>query len=124
MEALNMTIFQIGAVCFALWMCYVVSIHAKKKTLSAIEASFWLSTWGGFIVIALFPQLLQEMVNVLHFNRVFDLLVVVALMILSVLVFVSYFGHREAAVKLTKLVQELSLKEGGYAPPFKQKKRP
>jgi len=106
-----MTIFQILAAIFALSMMYVVSIHGKKKTLSPTEVGFWLSLWTLFIVIALFPNLLMGISQALLFNRVFDLLVVAALMILTILVFASYFRSRESHKRVERLVRQLALDE-------------
>lgn len=104
-----MTMFQVIAVCFALFMMYVVSIHAKKKTLSAAETSWWISVWSVFIFIAVFPNTLLGLVHVLRFSRVFDLLLVCALMVLSLVVFLSYFKQKEAAQKLEAVVRSLAL---------------
>lgn len=106
-----MTIFQILAAIFALMMIYVIWIHGKKKTLSASEVSLWLSLWILFIVIAMFPNLLLGIVTVLHFGRVFDLLTVAALMVLTVLVFASYFTHKELKQQIERLVRELAIRE-------------
>jgi hypothetical protein len=106
-----MTIFQIGAVLFALFMMYVVSIHLKKKTLSFTEGSFWLSTWLVFIIIAVFPHLLIGISSALRFARVFDLLVVMALMVLTVVIFMSYFAQKEATHKLEKFVRQKAINE-------------
>lgn len=117
-----MTIFQVVALLFALFMMYVTSIHGKKRNLSVIEVSLWLSTWGLFIIIALFPNVLLGITGVLRFSRVFDLLVVVALMVLSVLVFFSYFALKGLHRKVEVLVRELAwLDPKGAAPKPKQK---
>jgi hypothetical protein len=101
-----MTVFQILAALFGLAMVYMVTIHSKKKTLSTAEASFWYSTWCVFITISLFPFLLNEIAGILKFARIFDLLVVVALMALTTIVIVSYFTQKENKRKLEHLVQE------------------
>ncbi len=104
-----MTIFQIAAVLFALLMLYVVSIHGRKKTLSLMEVSLWSSMWVLFIVMALFPNLLLGIAHTLTFSRVFDLLLVMALMILTLLIFMSYFAQKEATKRLEHLVRQLAI---------------
>lgn len=106
-----MSIFQLGAVLFGLSMLYLVSIQRKKARLSDMEVSFWYTTWGLFIVIALFPILLIDIANLFHFSRVFDLLVVVALMVLSVVVLVSYFAYKEQSGKFEDLVRKIAIHE-------------
>lgn len=107
-----MTVFQTLTLLFALLMLYVVIIHYKKKTLGLGAASFWASLWVIFIVISLFPNLLLGITGALNFSRVFDLLVVIAFMIISLVVFLSYFRVRELEKKLEKYVRSDALKSG------------
>jgi len=117
-----MSIFQIVAILFGLFMTYVISIHGKKKTLSFIEVSFWTSLWVIFIVVALFPSLLIGMADVFSFSRVFDFLVVISLMILSILIFLSYFQQKTTNRQLEELTREMALyKRVSKAEPTKNK---
>lgn len=105
-----MSIFQIGSVLFALLMMYIVNIHRKKSRLSPLEVSFWYSVWILFVVIALFPDLLTGVTNILHFSRVFDLLVVIGMMILTLLVISNYFQQKENTQKLNEFVRKEAMK--------------
>ena len=107
-----MTLFQVAAALFAICMLYVVTVHYKKKTLTPMETSFWVSLWIGFISIALFPDLLKEIVQTLNFTRVFDLLIVIALMILTTLVFGNYFSYKASQRKLESFIRDLAIQEG------------
>ncbi|NCS97959.1 MAG: DUF2304 domain-containing protein [Candidatus Pacebacteria bacterium] len=107
-----MTIFQIISALFALFMMYVVTIHGKKKNLSKPEVWAWNSVWIGFIVIALFPHLLLGVTGLLNFARVFDLLIVVAFMILSVVVFMSYFTVKTLQKKLEEAIRNEAIATG------------
>jgi hypothetical protein len=111
MEVVYMSIFQIIAVCFALFMALTVSIHRKKKTLSELESSFWYCVWAGFICIAFFPTILNGVTGWLHFSRVFDLLIVCAFMVLSVLTFKNYFTYKRMEQRLESVVREIALKK-------------
>ena len=106
-----MSIFQIGATLFALFMMYVVSIHKRKSRLSLIEVSFWYSMWFSFIVISIFPNLLLGISSALNFQRVFDLLLVLALMVLTALVVMSYFTQKENQKKLETFVRKQAIDE-------------
>lgn len=106
-----MSIFQVLAVFFALFMLYVLGIHKKKSKLTPLEVSFWYSTWFAFIVIAIFPNLLLGISNALNFTRVFDLLVVGAMMVLTVVVIMGYFQQKENNLKLEKFVREEAIKK-------------
>lgn len=106
-----MTLFQILAALFGLWMIYEVFIYSKKKVISPLETSLWVGLWALFIVISIFPNLVLGIAHTLKFARVFDLLVVAALIILTVLIFLSYFAQRENSARLEKLIRDLAIKE-------------
>ena len=104
-----MSIFQIIATLFALFMIYWVRSNQKRHHLLIVEASLWYSVWFIFIVLALFPDLLLGIVNVLHFARVFDLLVVLAFMILVMLNFYIYLKNKKLEKRLEELVRKITL---------------
>ncbi len=119
-----MTIFQFVASSFAFFMMYVVSIHFKKRNLSAAETSFWVTTWTVFVVMALFPNLLLGVVDVLRFGRVFDLLVVIAFMVVSSMVFINYFSHKELSAKLERYVRAQAFAELATTTKRKPRRKP
>lgn len=118
-----MTIFQTLATLFGLWMMYEISIHAKKKVLGGLELGFWMSLWLLFIVLALFPQLLIGITTTLRFSRVFDLLIVGSFIVLTVMIFISYFKQKEISYRLGHLVQQLAIKEAVKTTPQKSKRK-
>jgi hypothetical protein len=105
-----MNIFQIVAAFFGLLMMYIVSIHAKRRTFSSLESMLWLSLWGLFVMLAIFPGLLQGIADTLHFSRVFDLLVVGAFMVLVYLTFSNYIAHKKLRTKLEDFVRKAAIK--------------
>lgn len=117
-----MSIFQLGAVCFALFMIYVLSIHSKKKILSSVEQSFWYTVWVVFILASLFPNLLQGITGFLRFARLFDLMNVLALMVLTVLVFFSYFAQKDIHHKMEELARKMSMESLQKETEHKKKK--
>lgn len=74
------------------------------------ESSLWYSVWLLFIVLAVFPHLVVGIANTLKFTRVFDLLVVGAFMILSIVAFNNYFAHKKLQEKIEKLVRYESIR--------------
>lgn len=121
-----MSVFQIASVLFALFMIYVLSIHSKKNILSRVEQSFWYSTWGVFIVIAVFPNLVQGLAGSLLFARVFDLLVVLAFVVLTTMAFSNYFANKILQKKIEDVVRQATFEalpdEGSQTPSRKKKK--
>jgi hypothetical protein len=106
-----MSIFQIGATLFALFMIYWVRSNQKRSNLSIVEASLWYSIWSIFIVLALFPNLLLGIVSALHFARVFDLLIVLTFMILVILIFYIYVKNKKLEKKLEELVRKITIRK-------------
>ena len=104
-----MSIFQIIATLFALFMIYVVTIHKRKSRLSSVEVTFWYSMWVLFVVIALFPNLLLGITQTLNFQRVFDLLLVLALMVLTVIVVMGYFTQKASYRKLEDFIRKQAI---------------
>ncbi len=104
-----MSIFQIISSLFALFMLYVVTIHKSRSKLTQIEVSTWYGLWILFIVLALFPNLLQGITSILKFERVFDLLIVGAFMVLSVVVFLSYFQQKSNQRRIEEFVRSQSI---------------
>lgn len=108
-----MTLFQSFAAVFGLCMMYIISIHKRKSQLGVIETSFWYSTWSVFVIIALFPNLLLGLSISLKFSRVFDLLVVVAFMVLAVVSIMNYLSLRETRSKLEETVRKEAIRNAG-----------
>jgi hypothetical protein len=106
-----MSIFQIISSLFALFMLYVVTIHKSRSKLTQTEVSIWYGLWIFFIILALFPNLLQGVTDILKFERVFDLLIVGAFMVLSAVVFLSYFQQKSNQTKIEEFVRSSSIKE-------------
>jgi len=105
-----MSVFQVIAILFALFMMYGVSIHRRKARLTTLETIIWYSMWCTFIVIALFPNLLVGLTGILRFERVFDLLVVISLMVISWLVIQSHFSQKENMRRIEDLVRKQAIK--------------
>lgn len=101
-----MSAFQILSVLFALFMLYTVQIHANKNTITKSEKYLWFSLWIFFIILAVFPGLLTGLSNELRFSRVFDLLIVVAFMIVSVVTFNNYFSEKKLRQKLENIIRK------------------
>lgn len=104
-----MSIFQIIAVFFALFMLYVTRAHTLRQRFSVTETLFWYSLWSVFIFAALFPDLLKGITELLHFSRVFDLLLVGALMVLTVIVVLNYFQQRANARRWEEFIRQRAI---------------
>jgi hypothetical protein len=106
-----MSIFQLLAAVFAFFMIYVVRVKSKKHHLPTVEVLGWYAIWVLFVVLAIFPNLLLGVAQVLRFSRVFDLLTVAAFMVLTSVSMYLYFIVKELQQKIEQLVRLLSITE-------------
>ena len=90
-------------------MLYITRVHTLRQRFSMTETFFWYSLWLVFIVVAVFPDLLRGISDLLHFSRVFDLLVVGALMVLTVVVVLNYFQQRANGRKWEEFIRQRAI---------------
>ena len=102
---------QIIAILFAIFMIYVAFLHWKRKDINGGEIFFWTFLWLGFIIITLFPNILQNLTKLLFFTRVMDLLMVVAFMILAFLGFQNHISNRRMEKKIEELIRKEATKD-------------
>lgn len=110
---MNILGVQIIAILFAIFMVYVAFLHWKRKDIDGGEIFFWVILWLGFIVITLFPDLLQIITKKLFFTRVMDFLMVAAFMILAFLGFQNHVSNRRMERKIEELVRKEATKDVG-----------
>lgn len=108
---MNILGVQIIAVLFAIFMLYVAFLHWKRKDINGGEIFFWGVLWLGFIIITLFPDILQSITQKLFFTRVMDLLMVVAFMILAFIGFQNHVSNRRMERKIEELVRKEAIKK-------------
>lgn len=104
---MNILGVQIVSVLFAVFMIYVAFLHWKRKNLTTNEYLFWFLLWCGFVGVALFPNLLQNLTNLLFFARIMDFLMVLAFMILAYIGFNNYIANK----KMEKKIEDLTRKD-------------
>lgn len=109
---------QIIAILFAIFMIYVAFLHWKRRDLNGGEIFFWVILWSGFIVITLFPDILQNITKKLFFTRIMDFLMVIAFMILAFLGFQNHVSNRRMERKIEELIRKETTKD------VEKKKRP
>lgn len=110
-----MSIFQLLSLLFAGFMIYVVRLKSTRYRASRVELVAWYSIWGIFAFLSLFPDILRGAVGALKFARVFDLLIVMAFMVLSLLVVFLYFAVKELAEKLETYVRKDAITQKNFS---------
>ena len=102
---------QIAGLLFGLFMIYYSYINYNRKEFTIKEFSFWLVLWIIFIVISLFPYILDPIAVSLHFARTFDLLVIGGFIYMILSIFYVYTITRKNQKQLEKIVREMAMKK-------------
>jgi hypothetical protein len=100
---------QISLVFFGLFMMYVVRIHYKKKQIGRYEFGLWMLMWLTFIVVNIIPDSFKGIAQSLHVARVFDLLVIIALAILSLVSFQNRFHQKKIDNKIEEFIRRRAM---------------
>ena len=101
---------QIAGSLFGLFMVYYSFLHYKRKEFTTKEFTFWLILWVIFILVAIFPYLLDPLVKKIGFLRALDLLTIVGFIFLITAVFYTYTITRKTQRKLEAVVREVAIK--------------
>jgi len=106
-----MILLQILSLLFGLFMIYMARIHLMKQHIQVAEFYLWSSVWLVFILLAIFPQSIAGFAQNLKIARIFDLLVIIALMILAYLTFHNRINYKKLEQKLEKIIRKHAIDE-------------
>lgn len=95
-------------------MLYVTFLYWKKKEIGGGEIFMWVAIWLAFILVTLFPNLLQSLTQLLFFARIMDFLMIIAFMILAFLGFQNYIKNKRMERKIEELVRQEALRTAGF----------
>ena len=104
-----MFLLQAISVIFGVFMIYVVRIHRRKNNFDSFEYGVWLALWLGFVFLTIFPELINGITQTLHIARLFDLLVIVAFMVLVTLTFFNRIAIKKLEKKFEEMVRTKAL---------------
>ena len=102
---------QIVGFLFGLFIMYLTFLNYKRKELTTKEFIFWIFLWVIFIVLTLFPFLLNPIVKSFGFFRALDVLIVSGFLFLIAAIFYTYTIVRKNQRQLEKLVREIAIKK-------------
>ena len=101
---------QIAGSLFGLFMIYYSFVNYKRKEFTVKEFSFWLILWVFFIIVSLFPYVLDPIAKSLSFARTFDLLIIGGFIYLILTIFYVYTITRKNQKQLEQIVREMAMK--------------
>lgn len=100
---------QIAGFLFGLFMIYYSFLLHKRKEFTVKEFSFWIFLWIIFIIISLFPFLLNPLVKSLGFFRTLDLLIITGFLFLIAITFYNYRITRKNQRQLETIVRTIAI---------------
>lgn len=101
---------QIGGTLFGLFMLYYSFLNYKKKQFTKREFATWSLIWVVFMIVAIYPLVLNPFVAYFRFLRALDLLVITGFMFLILISFYTYTITRRNQRQLETIVREISIK--------------
>jgi|TARA_Y100000310_G_scaffold38077_1_gene35693 hypothetical protein len=101
---------QILGMLFGFFMMYYTFLQHKRKEFTIKEYSFWFIFWAVFVIITLFPQILDPLLTSLNIARALDLFIIVGFLFLIFVTFYTYTIVRKNQRKLEDIVRNIALK--------------
>ena len=102
---------QIIGILFGFFMMYYTFLHYKRKEFTMREYGFWLILWALFIVITLFPDILDPILKSLSIARALDFFIIIGFLFLIGMIFYTYTNVRANQKQLEEVVRKIALKK-------------
>lgn len=100
---------QILAILFSLWMIYFSYLHFRRGEFKKIEFILWQLVWIGLVFIVVFPQSANFILKTFSITRTFDLVVVVAMIILFGVTFRNYVIVRRIEKRTEEFIRKSAI---------------
>jgi hypothetical protein len=104
---------QIVGLLFGLGMAYLAFTRYKRREFTFTETSFWVVMAVLFSLVAIFPGVLDPIVESLSLARTMDLFIILGFMFLLISAFYTYGLVRAEQKKLEELVRKIALERKG-----------
>src|SRR3989338_6128386 len=102
---------QIIGILFGFFMMYYTFLHYKRKEFTMREYGFWLVLWAIFIIVTLFPGILDPLLKSLSIARALDFFIIIGFLFLIGMIFYTYTNVRANQKKLEEVVRKIALKK-------------
>ena len=106
----NILGIQILGILFGFFMMYYTFLQYKRKEFTVKEYSFWFVLWAVFVVITLFPQVLDPVLSTLNIARALDFFIIGGFLFLIFVTFYTYTLVRKNQKKLEEVVRSIAIK--------------
>ena len=107
----NILGIQILGILFGFFMMYYTFLEYKRKEFTIKEYSFWFIFWGFFVIITLFPQILDPVLKTLNIARALDFFIITGFLFFIFVIFYTYTIVRKNQKNLEEIVRQIALKK-------------
>jgi len=102
---------QILGILFGVFMLYFTFLQRKRRVFTTKEYSFWMILWTVFLIVTIFPALLDPVVKSLSLARIMDFFIILGFMFLVGSIFYTYTIVRGNQKKLEEIVRKIAMKK-------------
>lgn len=102
---------QIVGFLFGIFMLYYTFLQRKRKTFTSKEYSFWMILWTMFLIITIFPTLLDPVVKSLNLARRMDFFIILGFMFVIGSIFYTYILVRRNQKQIEEIVRKIAMKK-------------
>ena len=102
---------QIFGIVIALAALHLTYLYYKRRDFTKRELLTWLAIWMAFLIVTLFPRIVEPIVGTLGLQRPMDLIMIIAFIILFAVAFRTYVIANRTARKMEKLVRDIALSD-------------
>ncbi len=106
----NILGIQILGILFGFFMIYYTFLQYKRKEFTIKEYSFWFAFWAAFVVVTLFPQILDPLLKTFSIARTLDFFIITGFLFLIFVSFYTYTMVRKNQRKIEEIVRNVALK--------------
>lgn len=104
-------LIQLIAGAFALLMFYLTFLHFKRREFSPRVFTIWSVIWLGFLIVSVFPELANQLVDDLGVTRALDLFTILGFILILAVIFRLFVIITVIERRLETLVRKEALKE-------------
>ena len=102
---------QIIGLLFGLVMIYLTFLYYKRANYDKRGLIFWFLIWIGFIFLAVFPQTVYGVMELLRIERTADFFYVSGFLLFSVVLFYVYNITKKNQKQLESVVRKIAFKK-------------
>jgi len=102
---------QILGILFGFFMMYYTFLQYKRKEFTIKEYGFWMILWAVFIIVTLYPGILDPVLESLSIARTLDFFIIVGFLFLIGVIFYTYTIVRKNQKRIEEIVRNIAIKK-------------